>query len=100
MAILHFMTTLTREKSRQTVVKLCIIFNLITFIAAIFAVAFQCQLPQPWAILSDKCFDQVPSFRPSSSFAQNLKTNRETMENRNYSGTPSAPLTSSSIWQR
>ena len=59
MAILHFMVSLARIKTRRLIVKGFVVFNFICIIVAMFAIAFQCPLPRPWAILSNKCFNQV-----------------------------------------
>lgn len=59
MAILHFMVSLARIKTRRFIVKGFMVFNFIYTIGAILAIAFQCPLPRPWAILSNKCFNQV-----------------------------------------
>jgi hypothetical protein len=32
-----------------------------------FAIAFQCRLPHPWAIISEKCFDLVPPPPPKAA---------------------------------
>ena len=59
MAVLHFLKTIARSKARSTVTRGIIGFNLAWAGVAIIAVGFQCHLPQPWAILSNHCFDQV-----------------------------------------
>ncbi|MCJ1351581.1 MAG: hypothetical protein MMC33_001565 [Icmadophila ericetorum] len=58
MAILHFLLTLARKDSRSLAVKVTIVFNIIFLVVAIFAIAFQCRLPQPWLTITGKCFNQ------------------------------------------
>lgn len=59
MAILQFLLSLALKEDRRLAVKVSMVFNLVTAVVAVFSIAFQCPLPQPWAILSDKCFNQV-----------------------------------------
>lgn len=47
------------QKSRRLAVHTIIIFSIAWVLIAIFAVAFQCKLPQSWAVHSDRCFNQV-----------------------------------------
>lgn len=59
MAILQFMVSLARIKTRRCIVKGCMVFNFLSVTPAVLAIAFQCPQPQPWAILSHGCFNQV-----------------------------------------
>ena len=64
MAILHFLLSLARKEDRRLAVNITAVFNLLFLVMALFAVAFQCRLPQPWLTISRKCFDQVSSNEP------------------------------------
>ncbi|KAE9362925.1 hypothetical protein N431DRAFT_423242 [Stipitochalara longipes BDJ] len=44
------------------------IFIILWGLAAEFAIAFQCQLPTPWAIISGKCFNTVAFWRVNGAF--------------------------------
>ena len=59
MAVLQFLSTIARSKIHSAVTKGVLGLNLVWTIAAILAIAFQCHLPQPWQVLSDRCFNQV-----------------------------------------
>ncbi|KAL9116677.1 MAG: hypothetical protein Q9187_006797, partial [Circinaria calcarea] len=54
MAILHFLFSLARKNNRRLVVKIIMIFNMLSLIVTVIALAFQCPLPQPWLTLSDR----------------------------------------------
>jgi hypothetical protein len=58
-ATLFFVATLARTPLNYRVVLGVIVFTCLWATTAIFGIAFQCELPQAWAILSKKCFDQV-----------------------------------------
>ena len=59
MAVLQYLTTLASSKARNKTAKAVIAFNALWAITAIIAIAFQCRLPRPWEVLSERCFNQV-----------------------------------------
>ena len=59
MAVLQFLSTLARFKPHSAMTKGVIGLNLVWTILAILAIVFQCHLPQPWQVRSDRCFNQV-----------------------------------------
>lgn len=59
MALLQFLVYLARNNIRRLVVIGVMIFNCISVMVAVLCIAFQCPLPHTWAILLEKCFDQV-----------------------------------------
>lgn len=68
MALLQFLVHLARNNMRRSIVIGVMVFNCISATVAFLCVAFQCPLPHPWAILQNKCFDQVREkpFEPES----------------------------------
>lgn len=59
LTILHFLRTFARLKTRRSIIHGVMVFQVMTTIAAIFSIAFQCSLPDPWKVHSSKCLDQV-----------------------------------------
>ena len=59
MATLQFLFTLARSSIRRTIVRGIIAFDASWTIIALLCIAFQCPLPRPWTVLSNKCFNQV-----------------------------------------
>jgi len=59
MATLSFLATLAHTPISSMVVKASIVLTGVWAVVVMIGIAFQCQLPQPWAILSNQCFNQV-----------------------------------------
>ena len=75
MALLHFLLSLALVETRRLAVNASMLFNLLSMVVGILAVAFQCSLPQPWKTLSDKCFNQVSRVGASApTLANQYKT--------------------------
>lgn len=58
-AVLLFLTTIAIKPFGYIVTQTIIIVNLVWAITAMIAIASQCSHPQPWAIISNNCFNQV-----------------------------------------
>ena len=59
MGTLVFVKTIARKVSTYKIVMGTMGFTLLWTIASLFGILFQCSVPQPWAILSSQCFNQV-----------------------------------------
>ncbi|MCJ1376853.1 hypothetical protein MMC20_008098 [Loxospora ochrophaea] len=62
LAVLQIFTTFARNEFRVKIIRGVMIFAVVWAVTAIFAIAFQCHVPNPWTIIvSDRCFNQ-PAF--------------------------------------
>ncbi|KAF2266928.1 hypothetical protein CC78DRAFT_614733 [Lojkania enalia] len=57
-AAIIFGLMLQPSKNHQLYLKATQGFGFVWLIVSIFGIAFQCKLPQPWALLRNQCFDQ------------------------------------------
>ncbi|KAI9756786.1 MAG: hypothetical protein M4579_003703 [Chaenotheca gracillima] len=56
---LTFLAQLTPDKNHLAVTRAIQASVAVWAVAAVFGVAFQCNMPQPWAIITGKCFNQI-----------------------------------------
>ena len=59
LALLVFMLNFALKKLRRQVLQGLIWLNVVWLVVGILAVAFQCDVPQTWAVVTGRCFDQV-----------------------------------------
>ena len=61
LALLVFMLNFALKKVRRQVLQGLMWLNIVWLVVGILAVAFQCDIPRAWAVVTGKCFDQVNS---------------------------------------
>ena len=59
LALLVFMLNFALKKVRRQVLQGLMWVNIVWLVVGILAVAFQCDVPQTWAVVTGRCFDQV-----------------------------------------
>ncbi|PMD62257.1 uncharacterized protein K444DRAFT_508450, partial [Hyaloscypha bicolor E] len=65
---LVYLRALSPESHFETMNTLLEVFIIIWGLSAEFAIAFQCQLPSPWAIISGKCFNTAAFWKANGAF--------------------------------